>query len=151
MEDLIILRDEINAALKIEMQSKRRTEEYAFARFTFVKVAREVFGAKLKHIGRAINRDHSTVIHATKAAEYMPEKYRKLAEVVAHKMKMTRGDVVGYMTQMIDDLQNELKEIKASSEYDALTDNEKIYRTLTDDQKREYDFRVATMLKMFVR
>lgn len=151
MEELIILRDELNETLGVQMQSKRRTEEYAFARFTYVKIARDLFGAKLKQIGQSINRDHSTIVHAYKSSEYMPDKYKKLVEVMTHKMNMTQGDVVGYMTKMIDDLQRELNDIKSSKEYDVLTDNEKIYRTLTDDQRREYDFRVTTMLKMFVR
>lgn len=142
MEKLENLKTEISDILGIDISSKRRTNEYAFGRFVFVYCAMELYKPLLREIGAVLNRDHATIIHAKKSALYMPKEYKDMANRIIHAKRMSEGNVIQYMNNYITHLEQQL------ANGDHLTKNEKIYRTLTEDQKRRYDERVTQMLRM---
>jgi chromosomal replication initiator protein len=63
--DVIKVVGEVHDLTVDQLKSKRRTQDLARARQIAMYLAREMTGASLNQIGRALgNRDHSTVSHA---------------------------------------------------------------------------------------
>jgi len=95
---------------------KERTHEIAMARWLYCKLCREYTNATMSAIGKTINRDHSTVVHAVKSLEFefaynkdLQTKYDDLAIIVVSKIKMFSIDEV---ERLIVDFTNKLQMLK---------------------------------------
>jgi len=73
---------------------KERTHELSMARWLYCKLCREYTPATMSAIGKTINRDHSTVVHAVKSLEFefaynkdLQTKYDDLSIIVVSKIK----------------------------------------------------------------
>lgn len=74
-----------------EILSRVRGREVIDARFIFVAVMKREFGHTLKHIGKILDRDHTTIIHALEkfADRYKHyDEYREVADGVFQEIKL---------------------------------------------------------------
>jgi hypothetical protein len=99
-----------------DLSIKDRSHEIAMARWLYCKLAREYVGATTILIGKTINRDHSTVVHALKSLDFefaynkdLQTKYDDLSIIVMSTIKtFTIEDV----DKKISDLENTLSKLK---------------------------------------
>ena len=66
MKDLAVIYRAVQMVTKVYLSNKGRSDEEAFSRYIFCRVARDVTNCSLTEIGKEINRDHSTVHPALK-------------------------------------------------------------------------------------
>jgi hypothetical protein len=78
-----------------DIGSKTRSREYVFARYIYIKAAREFTDYPTIMIGAAINRDHSTVVHALDKMDWdfkydkdLQTKYDQLAIILTNKLNI---------------------------------------------------------------
>lgn len=95
---------------------KERTHEISMARWLYCKLCREYTNATMSAIGKIINRDHSTVVHAIKSLEFefaynkdLQTKYDDLSIIVVSKIKMFSLDEI---EKLINDFTNKLNMLK---------------------------------------
>jgi len=144
---------------------KLRTNDIVAFRTLFFKLAIENTFLSLSDIGKAVNRDHATVIHARDNLfkELMTKtKYRDLyfiyTNIVLDKKTTDEDDVIlrlkrltkesnenYYKTKELEKKVNLLK----NSTGEELTLNEIRYRRLTPNQQETYNMRVDLILKSF--
>ncbi len=148
-----------------DIGSKLRTNEIVAFRTLFFKLAIENTLLSLSEIGKAVNRDHATVIHARKNLfeELMTKtKYRDLYfvytnvvldkrttdedDVILRLKKLTKESNENYYT--IKELEKKVNVLKNSTKQE-LTLNEIRYRKLTPKQQETYNMRVDLILKSF--
>ena len=86
------------------------------ARWLYCKLCREYTNATMSAIGKIINRDHSTVVHAIKSLEFefaynkdLQTKYDDLSIIVVSKIKMFSLDEI---EKLINDFTNKLNMLK---------------------------------------
>jgi hypothetical protein len=93
---LQLIKNETEKITGIEdISSKTRTRELVFARHIYIKAAREFTDYPTVMIGAAINRDHSTIVHALSNMEFdfkydkdLQTKYDKLAIILTNKLNI---------------------------------------------------------------
>ena len=109
-----------------------RDREIVYARALYYKIALKETKASLKNIGAVIGKNHATVIHARDKAFHLIEQddfYMNIhREFFGQEIKQ----------DVIRDVDNEI-----------LTDNEKMYRGLSNEDKKIYDERASLVLKSF--
>jgi len=95
---------------------KDRSHDIAMARWLYCKLCREHTNGTMSAIGKLINRDHSTVVHAVKSLEFefaynkdLQTKYEDLSIIVVSKIKMFSLDEV---ERLIIDFTNKLQMLK---------------------------------------
>ena len=78
-----------------DIGSKTRSREYVFARYIYIRAAREFTDYPTILIGAAINRDHSTVVHALDKMDWdfkydkdLQTKYDQLAIILTNKLNV---------------------------------------------------------------
>ena len=158
----------INDYAGIDISHKSRKAHYVFSRTVYFRIAAEYIPDTLSNIASAVNRDHSTAIHARNmfkeiegytlyrnmyndACAYMDfvdgaalEEYNERLEsqkaYLAEQIAKL-NDVIRSQKQMIDD-QNKLLD-KAG-----LEDHEVKYRDLPSEKKYIFKERVNAILKM---
>ena len=99
-----------------DISIKERTHELSMARWLYCKLCREYTPATMSAIGKTINRDHSTVVHALKSLDFefaynkdLQTKYDDLSIIVMLTIKtFTIEDI----DKKISDLQNTLSKLK---------------------------------------
>jgi len=110
---LQLIKNETEKITGIEdISSKTRTRELVFARHIYIKAAREFTDYPTIMIGAAINRDHSTVVHALSNMEFdfkydkdLQTKYDQLAIILTNKLNI---NAVENLDKQIKRLQNQL-------------------------------------------
>lgn len=60
------LKKQIEVAVEQKIDTPCRKRHLTYARAVFCKIARESMGMTLSDVGKAINRDHATVMHSIK-------------------------------------------------------------------------------------
>ena len=73
-----------------QILSRVRDREVIDARFIFVAVMKREFGHTLKHIGKILNRDHTTIIHSLETFQdryQQYDEYREVADGVFQEIK----------------------------------------------------------------
>ena len=110
---LQLIKNETEKITGIEdISSKTRTRELVFARHIYIKAAREFTDYPTIMIGAAINRDHSTVVHALSNMEFdfkydkdLQTKYDQLAIILTNKLNI---NAVENLDKQIKRLQDQL-------------------------------------------
>ena len=139
MKPIDRLKREIESLYGVEITSKRKIRAHVYARQLFCIVAHRELKCKLTEIGRYIERHHSSVIYMLNTDYNLPTSY--------HEVALELPKAIAQGVELIAMLREEIDELRGYR-YGLLTDNERAYRCLTDDQKAVYDFRLETLLKM---
>ena len=67
--NLIIIRNAVNTAFNRQIQEESRRRDVVYSRAIYYKLAKDYSGKSLAKIGKAVNKDHATVIHGLKLFE----------------------------------------------------------------------------------
>ena len=93
----IVIRNAVNNAFNKQIQERTRRRDVVYPRAIYYKLAQDYSGESLAKIGRAVDKDHATVIHGLKLFENVinplweknyHNKYLKLKEQMDTKMKL---------------------------------------------------------------
>ena len=109
-----------------------RDREVVYARALYYMIALKDTKSSLKNIGVIVDRDHATVHHARKKTFHLIEEDRFYMNIYREYFGMELEF-------------DEIREI----DNEILTDNEKLYRGLSDEEKAIYDDRASLVLKSF--
>ena len=160
--ELTDIYDYVCNSLEVDIKSKRRTKLYVNGRTLFLAIATKTTKASREHMGRYINRDHSTVTFGVNRLmddllkeEYYMNLLTTYATLKAGKEMKQESDNKSTLVDALLEI-NRLKDIV--SEFKApvipltvhLTQNELDYRELSDQEKEEYDMRAKNVLKSFI-
>ena len=122
----------VSKSAGVDITTKSRRTDIADARALYYMIALKDTRASMNVIGEAVGRSHSTVIHTRK--NVFP-----LIEEDVFYMNIFKAyfglELTEESRRFIDD--------------ELLTDNEKTYRMLTDEEKKIYDERALLVLKSF--
>lgn len=110
---LYVIKHETEKITGIEdISSKTRSREYVFARYLYIRAARELTDYAMSVIGGGINRDHATVMHSLVNLQwdfdhnkYLQTKYDELAIILTNKLNI---NAVTTIDEQIAKLQNQL-------------------------------------------
>ncbi len=93
----IVIRNIVNNAFNKRIQERTRRRDVVYPRAIYYKLAQDYSGESLVKIGKAVDKDHATVIHGLKLFENVinplwekdyHRKYLKLQQHMDTKMKM---------------------------------------------------------------
>tara|TARA_R110002012_G_scaffold100095_1_gene238614 strand:+ start:3595 stop:4158 length:564 start_codon:yes stop_codon:yes gene_type:complete len=149
-----------------DISSKLRTNEIVAFRTLFFKLALENTFLSLSEIGKAVNRDHATVMHARDnlfnelmAKERYKDLYFNYSYVVLKELSLSEDDLLTKLDkvtaklkasyELIESLKKQNKELEEKGGVFDLTENEILYRKLGENQKRAYNERTSLILKSF--
>ena len=114
------------------IRAKARQPDVIDARALYYKIALKATRVSMKTIASVVNKDHSTVIHSRK-----------------NIFPILEGDSF-YMRIYSDYFgETEVEEVLKTDSNEVLTNNEKAYRELSDEDRAVYDERAALVLKSF--
>lgn len=133
MERIDKLQAEVEKAFGISIADKRRDKIHSDARAIFATLAKR-FGYKLKAICERTGRTHASIINSQKQHRYLPRATQIVSNAI-YEACLTDSESIKRMALRMEQM-------------DYLTENEKIYRTLSAHQKAIYDERVSNLLKM---
>lgn len=110
---LYVIKHETEKITGIEdISSKSRAREYVFARFLYIKAAREFTDYAMSAIGGGIDRDHATVMHSLVNLQWdfehnkdLQTKYDELAIILTNKLNI---NAIDKLDQRIAELQDQL-------------------------------------------
>ena len=131
MERLIAIRKQVEKAYKCDIMDKSRRQYITDARIVFANVAKK-FNIKTVDIAKYLGKHHATVVHYHKC--WMTQEMITIVTNVWEAC-LLEDELISHLVGKINHM-------------DYLTENEKRYRELTDEQKRVYDERVTNLLKM---
>jgi len=141
-----------------EIGTKSREHEIVLQRALYFKLALDTSKSSMSLIGKLVNRDHATVIHAKNNLfqEVMSDSvYSKAYHSYLSSLKpSTQSDYTDLVNGLLAKVE-QVNEINAvlntllNKEAEELTDNEVMYRNLNEEQRRIYDERAALVLKTF--
>ena len=114
------------------IRAKARQPDVIDARALYYKIALKATRVSMKTIASVVNKDHSTVIHSRK--NIFP-----ILEEDSFYMRIY-SDYFG---------ETEVEEVLKTDSNEVLTNNEKAYRELSDEDRAVYDERAALVLKSF--
>ncbi len=139
-----------------DISTKLRDAETVKYRTLYFKIASDTTKYTLSQIGKIVNRDHATVLHARKNLfnEFMDIKnfvyiYNQYKiNILGKKVNNEYKNIQQY--NKLKEKYNDLLAVKIPvNNVINLTENENIYRTLSDQDKKIYDERAALVLKSF--
>lgn len=92
--ELSVIKAEIESLLNVkDLSDKCRTRDFVMARWLYIKLAKEFTPYSTMAIGSAINRDHSTVVHAIHNMEFdfkydktLQAKHEELTIILTNKL-----------------------------------------------------------------
>lgn len=139
-----------------DISTKSRKAEVVLFRALYFKLATDTTNWSLQKIGKVVNRDHATVLHAKKKlySELMQNKhllnlyeiYR--IEVLGQQVDTYYKDVEQY--NRLKEKYNNLLALKIPKNLGyELTKSETAYRKLSEEDKKVYDERAELVLKSF--
>jgi hypothetical protein len=110
---LYVIKHETEKIAGIEdISSKTRSREYVFARYLYIRAAREFTDYAMSAIGGGINRDHATVMHSLVNLQWdfdhnkdLQTKYDELAIILTNKLNI---NAVNTLDEQIAKLQDQL-------------------------------------------
>lgn len=139
-----------------DISTRSRKAEVVLFRTLYFKLAIDTTSWSLQKIGKIVNRDHATVLHARKNLfdELMKNKHLSnlydiyRIEVLGQQVKTYYKDVEQY--NRLKEKYNDLLALKIPKNLGyKLTKNETAYRKLSDEDKKVYDERAELVLKSF--
>jgi hypothetical protein len=145
-----------------DINTKSRIPYVVDGRTLYYMIALETTEAPYEAIADLVNRDHSTVSHAIKHSIHLVkqdkdlmgyyELYLKTYVTESGKHKKAIADLKAYNDLLEDhrillNLYN-IQLLKAESSTE-LTNNEKLYRDLSEDERSHYDSKASLVLKSF--
>ena len=138
--------DFINERYRLNISDSDRSDHYVDLRTLYYKMSLDYTSATTKDIGAMANRDHSTVVYArNNLFEYIMTKPH-LSEAYNDFFGI-ENEVKSKMTNLANLREKAERERMESINNAGLTNNEVMYRRLSDDQKRAYDERASLFLK----
>lgn len=159
--------DYVTDSLGLDIKKECRGREYSEARTLFVAIASKTTNASRKVIGEHINRDHSTVTYTVRklvSSLLEDDKYKSLyhtfIDLILADSPKGKFNKRRTLTTAINEINNLKKHIELSENEKAealvvasaeqnLTDNERAYRELSDEDAKIYDERANLVLKSF--
>lgn len=133
MERLDKLQAEVEKTFGVRLADKCRDSVHSDARAVFANVAKR-FRYKLREISQRTGRHYSSTINSQKQYHYLPRPTQNVGERIFEAC-LTDSEAIQRMALRMEQM-------------DYLTENEKIYRTLSAQQKAVYNERVSNLLKM---
>ena len=139
-----------------DISTRSRKAEVVLFRALYFKLATDTTSWSLEKIGKIVDRDHATVLHARKNLfdELMKNKHLSnlyeiyRIEVLGQQVDTYYKDVEQY--NRLKQKYNDLLALKIPNNLGyELTKNETAYRKLSDDDKKVYDQRAELVLKSF--
>tara|TARA_R100001460_G_scaffold26850_1_gene54379 strand:- start:4842 stop:5420 length:579 start_codon:yes stop_codon:yes gene_type:complete len=139
-----------------DISTRSRKAEVVLFRTLYFKLATDTTSWSLQKIGKIVNRDHATVLHARKNLfdELMKNKHLSnlydiyRIEVLGQQVTTYYKDAEQY--NRLKEKYNDLLALKIPKNLGyELTKNETAYRKLSDDDKKVYDERAELVLKSF--
>lgn len=114
---LEVIKNETEKITGIEdIGSKTRSREYVFARYLYIKAAREFTEYPTLLIGAGINRDHSTVVHALDKMDWdfkydsdLQKQYEELSIILTNKLNI---NAIDKLDERIAELQDQLHKLQ---------------------------------------
>jgi hypothetical protein len=114
---LYVIKNETEKITDIEdISSKSRAREYVFARYLYIRAAREFTEYSMAAIGGGINRDHATVMHSLVNLEWdfdhntsLQNKYEELCIILTNKLNI---NAVTVLDEQITRLQDQLHTLR---------------------------------------
>lgn len=140
--ELAVIKREVENFLEIpDIGAPLRTTEYAMARWLYAKLAREFTNYSMLIIASAINRDHSTVVHALSVIDFemtynktLQAKYDELLIILADALHNNTLSIIETKITKLKTKLASLEAIKTKLKY-----NEPTY-TEFENQKHEQVF-----------
>jgi len=139
-----------------DVSTRSRKAEVVLFRALYFKLATDTTSWSLEKIGKIVDRDHATVLHARKNLfdELMKNKHLSnlyeiyRIEVLGQQVDTYYKDVEQY--NRLKEKYNDLLALKIPKNLGyELTKNETAYRKLSDEDKKVYDERAELVLKSF--
>lgn len=114
---LYVIKNETEKITGIEdISSKTRSREYVFARYLYIRAAREFTDYAMSAIGGGINRDHATVMHSLVNLQWdfdhntdLQTKYDELAIILTNKLNI---NAISKLDEQIDRLLDQLHTLR---------------------------------------
>ncbi len=114
---LYVIKHETEKLTGIEdISSKSRAREYVFARFLYIKAAKEFTDYAMSAIGGGIDRDHATVMHSLVNLQWdfehntdLQNKYEELSIILTNKLNI---NAVTVLDEQIARLQDQLHTLR---------------------------------------
>ena len=114
---LYVIKNETEKLTGIEdISSKTRSREYVFARYLYIRAAREFTDYAMSAIGGGINRDHATVMHSLVNLQWdfdhntdLQTKYDELAIILTNKLNI---NAISKLDEQIDKLLDQLHTLR---------------------------------------
>ena len=122
----------VNERAGVDIRVVSRKRDIIEARTIYYMIASKATRASVETIGGIVNKDHSTVTYAKKALFDIIKQDRFYMNIYRE-----------YFNIPLD------KGVVRSISDETLTDNEKAYRGLSEEDKRIYDERASLVLKSF--
>jgi len=156
---LINLKNHLDQEAGVDISTRSRHRPIVLFRVLFYKLALDLTSESTIKIAKVVDRDHSTIIHSrNNTFEYMMslERYRNLYKKY---MALYNTEVIDFtddesieiqrLTNQLNKQLDNVAELEriVNSMAGGLTKNEKEYRTLTKEQKMDYDERAGLFLK----
>lgn len=161
-KDLITAYNYVNSVLDIDIASKSRAQLYVDGRTLYYMLANKTTGASYSEIALIVDRDHSTVTHANQKLVDRLRQNKKFLSYYNTYIKnfFVHVDNSEEIRQFVTD-QEELVRLRAVEDaflelklsttlVEALTENEVAYRSLSKEEKLQYNDRASIVLKSFV-
>ena len=114
---LYVIKHETEKITGIEdISSKTRSREYVFARYLYIRAAREFTDYAMSAIGGGINRDHATVMHSLVNLQWdfehntkLQTQYDELAIILTNKLNI---NAVNKLDEQINKLLDQLHTLR---------------------------------------
>lgn len=156
MEKLQRIKKYVDQCAGYDISTRSRKADAVLYRTLFFKLATDNTHKTLSDIGKVVNRDHATVLHARKKLfDYLmsiPD-YSKLYDIykidyLGQKITEQYQNIEQY--NKLKEKYNNLLVTKIPKNFGfLLTENELAYRKLEEEEKKDYDKRADLVLKSF--
>ena len=156
--ELNVIKKYVDDCAGYDISTKSRTTVQVSYRTLYFKIATDTTNFSLSKIGKMVNRDHATVLHAKSNLfdELMRNKrLSRLYDIFKVNVLKNEVDDQYEKEQQYEDLKQKYNELLAYKESlnerlisnDLLTDIEKEYRTLSLSEQEDYDKRASLIIK----
>lgn len=156
--ELNVIKKYVDDCAGYDISTKSRTTEQVSYRTLYFKIAIDTTNFSLSKIGKMVNRDHATVLHAKSNLfdELMRNKrLSRLYDIFKVNVLKNEVDDQYEKEQQYNELKQKYNELLAYKESlnerlisnDLLTDIEKEYRTLSLSEQEDYDKRASLIIK----
>lgn len=156
--ELNVIKKYVDDCAGYDISTKSRTTEQVSYRTLYFKIAIDTTNFSLSKIGKMVNRDHATVLHAKSNLFDELMRNKRLSRLYdIFKVNVLKNEVDDHYKkeQQYEDLKQKYNELLAYKESlnqrlisnDLLTDIEKEYRTLSLSQQEDYDKRASLIIK----